>query len=231
MLIDGSLPAKLSKPGFIDIHRHQPSGTDALEIISIDTADFASQILRHNYYSLGLHPWFIAGQVDWFNKMTSALADPKLLAIGECGLDKIIAIDLPTQIEIFSRQIEFSEQTGKPLIIHCVKAFNELIQLKKTRKSASSWIIHGFNHKPAVAKQLLKHGCYLSFGKALLKPASNAEAALAQTPIERIFLETDAAADIPISAIYAAAAKILGLDSMTLQQQIQKNFQRVFIHD
>ncbi|WP_232056673.1 TatD family hydrolase [Methylomonas rhizoryzae] len=220
------------------------------------------------YFSLGMHPWFIERQAQEiaFSRLERLAAHPKVLAIGECGLDKCIATPPARQAEVFSRHIELSEAVGKPLIIHCVRAFAELLQLKKRFAPRQAWIVHGFTGKPALAKQLLQHGCYLSFGKAILltrpfhpepvesstdpgldtlssngiplidstgslKSASQAAEALKIVPPERLFLETDAAIDVSIGEIYAAAAKILGLDLAELERRIASNFNRVFPHD
>ena len=156
--------------------------------------------------------------------------DPKLLGIGECGLDKAIACDLAVQLEVFISQIGLAEKFRKPLIIHCVRAYNELLQCKKHSRSSVPWIIHGFTGKPELARQLIRQGFYLSFGPALLHDKSNLCKVLAEMPLDRLFLETDAA-EVSISEIYAGAAKTLGLELETLQQQLLSNFHRVFFHE
>jgi TatD DNase family protein len=92
------------------------------------------------------------------------------------------------------------------------------------------WIIHGFIGKPELARQLIRQGCYLSFGQALLHGNANLCKVMAETPLDKLFLETDVA-EISIREIYAAGAKILGLELEQLQQQLLSNFQRVFQHD
>jgi TatD DNase family protein len=163
-------------------------------------------------------------------KIVAAIDDPNLLGIGECGLDKTIDIDLTMQLAVFNSQIELAEKSGKPLIIHCVRAYNALSQCKKNSRSALPWIIHGFTGKPELARQLIRQGFYLSFGTALLHGKDYVCKVLAEMPVDKLFLETDAA-EICITDIYVAAAKVLGLDLETLQQQLLSNFQRVFLHD
>jgi TatD DNase family protein len=218
--------------GFINIHSHIPSVV-GVSIRNVDTRDFSSESAINGFYSLGLHPWFIEQQDvgQAMGKIAAVLADSNLLAIGECGLDKLQSMSLLKQIEVFEQQIQLAERCQKPLIIHCVRAFNELLQLKKSSLADIAWVIHGFNSKPAVAESLLKQGFYLSMGKALLNPQSNAAKTLQIMPLQQLFLETDAAEDILISDIYAAAAKIVGLSIENLQQQIFHNFKRVFLHD
>jgi Tat protein secretion system quality control protein TatD with DNase activity len=90
-----------------------------------------------------------------------------VVAIGECGLDRNIDLPLDIQTSIFKRHIELAETLQKPLVIHCVRAFSELIALKKNTKSTVPWIIHGFHKKEEVFQQLLKHDFYFSFGAAM----------------------------------------------------------------
>jgi TatD DNase family protein len=227
------LRTRLSESAYIDIHCHKAASNGKLAIVSMDTADFNPDDLNNGFYTLGIHPWFIARQ-DWrtvLDKIAAVAHHPNLLAIGECGLDKAIDVPMPLQIEVFESQIQLAEHLGKPVIIHCVRAFNELMRIRKTAGTAQPWIIHGFSGNSMLTGQLIKQGCYLSLGKALLQDGGKVRQTLAMMPVERLFLETDAAEDVSIGAIYAAAAKILGLDVSVLKQQILSNFQRVFLHD
>ncbi|WP_026601335.1 TatD family hydrolase [Methylomonas sp. 11b] len=229
-----TVPATLNATDiYINIHCHQTGAKKSLEMINIATQDFDAAAAQNGFFSLGLHPWDLHRQdtETALSKISTASHHPKLLAIGECGLDKTIDAPLAVQTAAFFAQIKLAHQLGKPLIIHCVRAFNELIQIKKSSQNSKvAWIIHGFKGKPALAEQLLKHGFYLSFGAALMDPGSHAGAALRSIPLDRLFLETDAA-NVSIDAIYAAAAKMRGLDTATLRQQIMRNFKRVFLND
>lgn len=231
-MTDSVLQSALSGAVYIDIHCHRTTAPDKLEIVSIDILDFDPDKLAGKAYTLGIHPWFIEHQDtnQTMQHLESLAEHPAVLAIGECGLDKAIATPLAIQIDVFHRQIALAERIGKPLIIHCVRAFSELLHLKKQLCPTRPWIIHGFGGKPALAKQLLNHGCYLSFGALLLDARSHAAAALREAPPDRVFLETDSA-DAPIGEIVAAAAKIRGVDVATIRQQIQSNFKRVFLND
>lgn len=221
----------------IDIHCHQFKPGQQLQVISIDIGQLQTNqnpplSSRHHFFSLGLHPWFIHLQnaEQALLRLSNYRQAPKFIAVGECGLDKSIATDLPIQTLVFQRQAELAAQWQKPLIVHCVKAFNELIAVRKALPATPPWIIHGFVRHPQLAKQLLELGCYLSLGKALLHENSHAVAVLQSMPPERLFLETDDA-DVTISAIYAAAAKITGLPIAALRRQIYSNFERVFLND
>ncbi|MDD2760535.1 MAG: TatD family hydrolase [Methylomonas sp.] len=229
----------------IDIHCHKPHSKGALQIVSLDTHQigypicawatmpppFPATLNSSGYFSLGLHPWFLQSQdlAAALQILEAYCEHPKLLAIGECGLDKCIATPLALQSEVFQHQIELAERWRKPLIIHCVKTFDELIRIKGSVASSQAWILHGYNRHPQLAQQLLKQGCYLSMGKALLQTDSKAALTLKTLPLDRLFLETDDAKELPISAIYAAAAKITGLTVDALRQRISSNFNNVFL--
>lgn len=222
------LPATANDVDYIDIHSHRTT-TNHQAIINLDYHSFANIAVPEQFFSAGIHPWCIEKlHLDpTFRKLGVIAIQPKMLAVGECGLDRNITTPLPLQIDVFQRQIELSEHIGKPLIVHCVRAFAELLHLKKQLHPKQIWIIHGFRGKPALAKQLLHHACYLSFGKALLHD-NQTRLSMAATPSERVFLETDEVSDASIGEIYATAAKILDLDLVTLQRQIVANFNRVF---
>ncbi|MBE0434924.1 MAG: TatD family hydrolase [Methylomicrobium sp.] len=218
-------------PGvFIDIHRHGKG--EGRVIVNFDTSEWIGQEYRAGYYSLGIHPWFIERQDcrAALQTLESALADANLLALGECGLDRLTGAPFSEQESIFIAQLELAEQCGKPVVIHCVRAFNELLCIKSTRKPSVPWVVHGFNNKPSIAACLIDRGCYLSFGKALLHPSSNAAKVLPAVPGDRIFLETDDSG-LGIDSIYRAAAAILQIDLPELQQHLENNFNRVFLHD
>ena len=90
---------------------------------------------------------------------------PQVVAIGECGLDRLRGAALEEQQRWFVRQAELAESSGRPLIVHCVKAFDVLIQLHRCLSPRAQWVVHGFRGKPQLAQMLLRAGMHLSFGK------------------------------------------------------------------
>ena len=92
-------------------------------------------------------------------------SDPRVDAIGEAGLDALRGGDILYQEETFKKQVEISEQLGKPMIIHCVRAFDRLLRLRKELRPSQLWIVHGFRGKPELARQLVDAGCAISLGK------------------------------------------------------------------
>ena len=102
--------------------------------------------------------------------------------------DAFVPTSEKEQEEVFSRQILWANEIQKPVIIHCVRRFSELLRFSKIARVPL--IIHGFNKKETIAKGLLDKGFYLSFGRAVLHNLSLQEI-VKNTPIDRFSLETD----------------------------------------
>lgn len=210
----------------INIHTHHFSSDDnILEIVNQYPKDFDQTIPN---YSIGIHPWYIdENRLDQDLKIIeSKLAEKNCLAIGECGLDKKIEISIDLQIEVFESQLALAEKYQKPVIIHCVAAFQELIAIKKQKNSTVPMIIHGFSKNEQTAKQLLDHGFYLSFGKYLLRNPQ-LEPVFQSIPNDRFFLETDTITE-SILDVYTLAAKYKNISIQHVQQQLNANFEAVF---
>jgi TatD DNase family protein len=158
-------------------------------------------------------------------EMKIASNQKNVLAIGECGLDRICTTDFKLQERVFIEQILWANEIAKPLIIHCVKAHQESLILLKEYNRTSPVIFHGFNNKLETANKILEKGYYLSFGKHLFNPAI--ENIFSKISIEKIFLETDDS-DIGIDAIYKQAAKIKNISTEQLSLQIKKNLDCIF---
>ena len=119
-----------------------------------------------------------------------------------------------------------AEHHQKPVVLHLVGAFQELLSIKKQLKISVPLIVHGFSKNAQLAQELVRHGLYLSFGKYLLRNPDLREAFLT-VPEDRIFLETDTLEE-SIAAVYAQAAHYRNLEISELERQIQRNVAQVF---
>lgn len=176
------------------------------------------------YYSVGIHPKDISN--NWkstLNFLKIQAEKSNCLTIGECGLDGLIEVNLDLQKEVFKEHIILANYLKKPLTIHCVKRFSELIPFKKT--SSVPMIIHGFNKKQNIFREMIQHGFYLSFGKALLQNVS-LQNSFKECPIDQFFLETDDS-QISILEIYQKAAELKGLSLEEIQNQIKFNLENI----
>jgi TatD DNase family protein len=176
-----------------------------------------------NYFSLGVHPNQSNETIDILPHSNH----PNCIAIGECGLDKLVRIPLPIQIKKFVEQIELANQLQKPLIIHVVRAHSEVLAVLKNCNNKVPVIIHGFNNKKVVLDAYLQAGYYMSYGKAIMHFCSNAQHALEITPHHQLFLETDMSS-YTIDVIYKKAAELLFIDVKELEKIIDTNFHRCF---
>ena len=210
---------------YYNIHTHQTvSQADSLSVVNL--YDNFADAATHHACSAGLHPWYLQDTDESVKQLKEIAALPQVIAIGECGLDKVCTTDWQLQLSIFSKQIALAAHLHKPLIIHCVRAWEEVLAMLQQNKPRVPVIFHGFN-KGNMATRLTNLGYYLSFGKALMNTDSPAVAALKQIPPTRFFLETDDAG-IPISDIYQKAATLRQTEEDDVILQLQQNFKNVF---
>jgi TatD DNase family protein len=224
---------------FVDLHtHHQTNAAAVVSVLNFSQKDFENDQITEgaHFRSAGLHPWFLNKEnfkYD-FEKLTQLVQNQNVIAIGECGLDKLKGEDMAFQTRVFDDQIHLAESVSKPVVIHCVRAFGEIIAVKKRLIPAVPLIIHGFNKNEAVLTELLHHDFFISIGSAiLLKNGQNTEGEMLakiihKIPLDRLFFETDEAENVPISEIYAAAAKALDLDLSNLKSIIHRNFKATF---
>ena len=201
---------------FFDFHHHKSHNSYGIYNL------YQEEILPENYFSIGIHPKDIDG--NWqenLEKVKEISQQQNCAAIGECGLDALINIDENLQKKIFEAQILWANEINKPMIIHCVKRFQELIPFQKLAKVPL--IIHGFNKRKSVADEMLKHGFYLSFGKSVLHSVS-LQAIVKDFPLEKMFLETDDA-DFDIAELYQKVAELKEISLGKLQKQISNNLE------
>lgn len=210
---------------FINIHSHQPPQKN--ECVITNLYNHFEQVVAGGNYSAGLHPWYL-NDTTWVEEMKALdqySNNKNILAIGECGLDKICTTGFLLQQHVFAAQIALANKINKPLIIHCVKAYEELVQQLRQNNNRVPVIFHGFNKNKILAQQLISKGFYLSFGKALQQPAM--QELIKILPADKIFLETDDAA-VNIEMIYLLATQALQIDVNSLSLQIKKNAATVF---
>jgi TatD DNase family protein len=208
---------------YIDLHTHYPCRTAG--VIEIVNRYFDQPPTGAALESVGLHPWYLEADrmeeaIAWLAQQAEA---PNCVAIGESGLDRLTRTPMNLQNIAFEASVKTAAAVGKPLIIHCVRAQEDIIAAHKRLRPQGAWVIHGFNKKPAVADLLLKADIYLSFGAAIMPSGSPAAVALKQTPDHRFFLETDDQSAITIEAIYEKAAAIRGVSVALLKTQMEAN--------
>ena len=211
-------------------------------LLNVDTKDLLPSYPEHVRLSIGVHPWKV--KEDWRDALACVRQEAMredVWAIGECGLDKLHGEALSLQMEAFRAHIAIAEEVQKPMIIHCVRAFDELLMLRRELEASCKhesgngggkvrhpqpWVIHGFRGKPEQAKQLMTKGMLLSFGhqynletlrfvyaslKGTSPSSSGSSLGEGRGSVTSFFLETD---DLHLSVrqIYEQVARHLDVD-------------------
>lgn len=212
-----------------DIHTHRRSARpDVVSILNVMVDEGMASLPDAQPCSVGMHPWTRHNDIEKAWERCVMLAHrPSVVAIGEAGLDRNVDTPWDVQTEIFRRHIALSEELGKPLVVHCVRAFDEIVKERRCREIEQPWILHGFNKAGDVMDRLVDAGCHLSFGEALLKERSPARAAIARIPYDRFLLETDDGS-VGIEDIYVAAATLRGMTPEGIEAMMSGTIQHLF---
>jgi TatD DNase family protein len=181
------------------------------------------------YFSVGLHPWYVHEKTwqQMIGKIKSLALEETVVAIGEAGLDKAIKNPYPLQTRIFEEQLALAESLMKPLILHCVRSYSEMLAYRKKANQSLPWIFHWFNSDEQTASELIRKNCYLSFGHMLFNEQSKAFRVFKTIPLDQVFFETDDSG-FTIQQVYERAAWIRNIQVEDLKAQIASNFKTCF---
>lgn len=187
MILFHNFENNLIMNNIIDIHTHH-TAPQPEALISVSPENFNP--IPNQFYSVGIHPWETNNEIseDSWKLFEETCRHPQVLAVGECGIDLVKGGPLFRQMQVMKRQIDLSEELGKPLVIHNVHAHDIIIGMKKDMKPQQEWMVHGFRGKPTVAEMLTDAGIWISFGDR------HNDNAVPVVPSELILAETDESA-------------------------------------
>jgi TatD DNase family protein len=216
---------------FIDIHTHKAaSDGHTVAVKNVLAGELSKKLFSEKgFFSVGFHPWEIKADMkaaEMFQTVEPHLSNSNVVLIGEAGLDRSINASFELQTELFRLHIKASEELKKPLIIHCVRAFSDLLEIRKSVKPKMPWIIHGYHSNVQVLEQLLMKEFYISFGQALLHDEQKFRKLLLLVPKPFLLFETDES-DFDIEIIYNKAAALLNLSKEELAQTVFRNAQKL----
>lgn len=198
----------------IDIHTHVLPRVPGTALVCIGCGPIPQA--HGHFFSAGLHPWDVTGaDEEKYRILEETIANPLVLAVGECGFDMLKGPSHEMQEQAFIRQVELSERYAKPMILHVVRDFDSVIRLRRTLKPVQPWLIHGFRGGPEQMNQLYSQGILVSFG---LK--HNPES-LKSAPWDRLFVETDGAG--PVEDVISMAASVRNSATQVICSQILRN--------
>ena len=221
----------IPEPGdYIDIHTH---GARPMEgVFSVENLmahqNLQPQRVKGMAFTAGIHPWHLteSNQKQLMDYIKNIARNSDLTAIGEAGFDKIRGPSIELQRKVFEEQVIMAAEIQKPVIIHCVRAWDELLAAHKKSRPAIPWLVHGFRGKKELALQLINRGMYLSFWFDFILRPESAEL-LKNLPEDRIFLETDGA-DVSIRDIYKKVGADLNISEEGLKAIIFSNYCTLF---
>ena len=171
-----------------DIHTHRPPLANGSEdglrrILNIDPSETVT--LPDCPVSVGIHPWSPQPDAATLERLDTMARSANVVAIGEAGLDRLRGAPMDIQEALFVHHARLAQELGKPLIIHCVRAYDVLLRLHKRLRPSIPWVVHGFRGGVALARQLTDAGIGLSLG-----PRFNPQVPGA-VPRQMLYTETD----------------------------------------
>lgn len=211
---------------YINIHTHHLTNENGISIYN-NRFLFDKEIKTEHLFSIGIHPYDInLVNENSFKDLELFLNHKNCKAIGECGLDKLLISDINSQKQVLQKQFELAIKYSKPVIIHCVKAFDELIEVFNPFNNKIQLIIHGFNKSEELALQLISKGFYLSLNHTIFNK-ENFD--FTKLPIDKLFLETDDNTSITINEVYEKASIKFKITEDALKENINANFNLLFL--
>ncbi len=215
---------------YIDIHTHPfHDETETVTVQNIYPGDGFAAFNGRNFYSVGLHPWHVSTKQDnneALQMVEEALEFDHVIFVGETGLDKLAAPDFKEQSRVFEAQAYMAEEYEYPLIVHCVKAFNEVVELRKRMSPAMPWIMHGYNGSLELTKRMSEMGFLFSFGESIFIQNSKGMKSLKYLPLNKLFFETDESR-VEVGRIYEKAAALKNISLSELKNEVWKNFNKI----
>ncbi len=196
------------------------------------------------YATVGMHPHDSKDfDATFIAEMTALAAHPKVVAVGEIGLDYHYDLsDRATQRDVFAAQLEYADRFGLPVTLHVRDAYGDARDiLRAQRRFLRHGVLwHCYSGSPEFARQAAKEGHYFSFGGAITFRNAHKEQVLAEIPIERVLSETDSPYMSPepyrgkpntplrIPIIVAKLAEIYGVAPTDMEAAIRANTLRFF---
>ena len=196
----------------------------------------------------GMHPFYAEsvdpGQNNWEDELSERLARDPSAAVGEIGLDRAAnPRDDGRQAEVFVRQLKIAERHGRPVSMHCRKAFGATLSILRDMGGLKfGGAVHSYGGSPESVGEFAELGCYISFSGSILIPGcKRAAAALKKVPRDRLLIETDSPDLLPRGApgpfnepsnlllILNKAAEILGEPPQKIAESTHENGCRLLL--
>jgi len=208
-----------------------------------DTSEKAVTIAQNYekgvWVAIGLHPTHVGDEIfDYQKYLALAKNSPKVVAIGETGLDFYRTTDPELRVkqkELFLNHLRLAQELDKPLILHCRDAYNDLLKILELQVSSYKLhgVIHCFSGNRQQAKQFLEMGLFLGF-TGVITYSSDYKAIIKDLPLEKILIETDCPYLAPVPHrgqrneplfVEYVAQKIAEIRGLSLEKVAEQTFQ------
>ena len=147
--------------------------------------------------------------------------------VGETGLDYVCEVDRELQKRLFREHLDGAARANKPVVLHVVKAIEDVLNILKSYSTLRGILFHGFIGSWQQAQRCIERGYYLSFGPRSLRSSKTREV-IAKMPLDLLFCETDAEQDKgDIEQVYSEVAQLRGINIEELKEWIEKNYKRL----
>lgn len=206
---------------FTDIHTHHRQSAGGASIYNLTPGEEPCE----GFFSAGVHPW-LADQftpASAISYLKSTHKYPQFVAVGEIGIDRACAVPIAQQASLFECQMIWAAEHNIPCIIHCVRAYSDILQVLKRHKFIPTVIFHAYSGNKQTTVQLSHFGAYFSLGMRELMRTNY----LQEIPTDKLFLETDVQKS-EISSVYDLASKQLDMPIDELCRIVAQNVKHVW---
>ncbi|WP_394240289.1 TatD family hydrolase [Vibrio astriarenae] len=195
-------------------------------------------------WALGCHPYFLSqSSIEQVDHIVTHFhtTHTKPIAIGECGLDKMVEVDFALQRQVLQSHLTAANELQLPVVLHSRKAHNDLLHILKQQPAQFGGILHGFSGSFQQAMQFVEKGLLIGVGGVITYPRANkTRNAIRELPLECIALETDAP-DMPINhfqgqpnhpkrlpVILSTLSELKQTEKQTIAQKVWQNTTSLF---
>lgn len=208
---------------WFDFHTHQQKVSNSLFNVVLNNNETPPE---EGHFCVGLHPWFELNE-EYLYQLEKVLENPRCLAVGETGLDRVRNENFDEQIVYFKHHIQVAKKFEKPLILHCVKAYQDVLEIVNKTKFNLPLIFHDYNGEQQTTQRLLKEeNVYFCYGDKLFKENSKGHRSLASIPLNRILIETDDSGK-SIEEVGQKLSKLLRKEYATVSAHCLDNAQEI----
>ncbi len=210
---------------FSDIHTHNilPHAAGIIDIS--ERVDLHLGMPDGAMMSYGIHPRTLDGWESRIPVLERLASAHIIKAVGECGLDVFSPADTKLQLQVFERQVLSADTYQLPIIVHCVRLYQDVIMVIKKTRYQLPVILHGYNGNPQITSQLMRYpNVYFSFGKPVGEKLAKSVSLISA---DRILVESDTDMNPCYDKIISKLADIKNIDYGLLHSMINNTFRKV----